>query len=82
MNARIGKTGLPAALMAKLWLSAALAAAAAWAVKLKLGHGNPLLLAVAILGCYGLLYFAFTYAAGIPECRTLMGKLGRRLIPA
>jgi putative peptidoglycan lipid II flippase len=81
MNARIGKTGLPAALMTKLWLSAALAAAAAWAVKLKLGHGNPILLAVAILGCYGLLYFAFTYAAGIPECRSVLDKVMRRLKP-
>jgi putative peptidoglycan lipid II flippase len=38
LNGRIGRTGLPAALLAKLWISAAVAAGAAWAVKLGIGH--------------------------------------------
>ena len=37
LNRRIGRTGLPAPLMARLWTAAAAAAAAGWGVKLLLG---------------------------------------------
>lgn len=79
MNARIGHTGLPASLMFKLWGVALLCAVAAWGVKLKLGHGQPILLALVILGVYGCLYFVLTYLAGVEECKGALSKVLRRL---
>jgi putative peptidoglycan lipid II flippase len=77
LNRRIGRTGLPAALVAKLWSSAALAAAAAWGVKLAIGHQGPILGAAAILLPYGVLYFGVTYALRVEECARAMRPLAR-----
>jgi putative peptidoglycan lipid II flippase len=57
LNRRIGKTGLPAAFLTKLWVAALAAAAAVWAVKLAIGRQNPVLGAALILAPYGAVYF-------------------------
>ena len=67
LNRRIGRTGLPFGLVARLWTAAALAAAAGWAVKLAIGGHLPKLSAVPILGAYGLVYFGVTYLLGVEE---------------
>jgi len=77
LNRRIGLTGIPAFLAAKLWTSAALGAAAAWAVKLLLGHRGPIVSAVAILGVYGIVYFTVTYLLHIEECRLTLKRFSR-----
>jgi putative peptidoglycan lipid II flippase len=77
LNRRIGRTGLPAALVAKLWSSAAVAAAAAWGVKLAIGRQGPILGAAAILGPYGVLYFGATYVLRVEECKRAMRPLAR-----
>ncbi len=41
LNRRIGRTGLPYAFLAKLWIAAGVAAAAGWAVHHFLGHHAP-----------------------------------------
>jgi putative peptidoglycan lipid II flippase len=78
LNRRIGRTGLPAALVAKLWTAAAVAAAAAWGVKLAIGHRNPILVGVAVLGPYGAVYFGMTFLMRIEECAGLLRRLARR----
>src|SRR4029077_15087534 len=60
MNARIGRTGLPANFVAKLWASAVTGAAVAWAVRISLPNLHPIIGAIAILGPYGAVYFAVT----------------------
>ena len=77
LNRRIGRTGLPASLAARLWLSAALAASAGWAVKLSLGHHGPISNAAVVLGTYGVVYFAATYLLRVEECRLTL----KRFIP-
>jgi putative peptidoglycan lipid II flippase len=77
LNARIGQTGLPPAYVARLWCSAGIGAAAAWAVKLSIHGWKPYLAAVPILGVYGGLYFAATWAMGVPEFGRLLGRLRR-----
>src|SRR5207247_7700448 len=77
LNARIGGTGLSAALTAKLWASAALAAAASWAVKLAIGTRDPILSAILILGIYGVVYFAAPYLMGVPEWDVGSRRLNR-----
>jgi putative peptidoglycan lipid II flippase len=78
LNRRIGTTGLPASLVAKLWTSAAVAAAAAWGVKTLIGANSPILVAVAVLAPYGLVYFAMTWLLRVEEFRQVV----RRFIPS
>jgi len=78
LNARIGRTGLPAEYVAKLWTSAAAAAAAAWVVKLRAPIDRPIVAAVLILGTYGTLFFAATFALRIPEATSAALRVRRR----
>jgi putative peptidoglycan lipid II flippase len=77
LNQRIGRTGIPPSVTARLWISAALAAAAAWAVKVLLGNRGALLSAAAILGVYGIVYFGLTYLLRIDECRLTLKRFIR-----
>jgi putative peptidoglycan lipid II flippase len=65
LNRRIGRTGLAAGYVAKLWASAALAASCAWAVKLGIGMQYPIVGAAAILGCYGAVYLGTAWLLGL-----------------
>jgi putative peptidoglycan lipid II flippase len=78
LNRRIGNTGLPAALVAKLWIAAAIAAVAGWAVKFGIGMHVPLIDGPPILAAYGLTYFGATYLLGVEECASAI----RRVIPS
>jgi putative peptidoglycan lipid II flippase len=77
LNQRIGRTGLRASLATKLWISAALAAGAAWGSKLVLGRHGPVTSAVVILGAYGAVYFAATWLLGVEECRATLKRFIR-----
>jgi putative peptidoglycan lipid II flippase len=64
--------------MAKLWTSAAVAAAVAWAMKLGIGHGDhPIKAAAAILGTYGVVYFSITYWLRVEECAVALRRVAR-----
>jgi putative peptidoglycan lipid II flippase len=82
LNARIGRTGLPASFALKLWVAAGASAAAGWGLKLLLGDVHPIILAALVLTPYGLLYFAITSLWGLTEARSVVGRftriLGRR----
>jgi putative peptidoglycan lipid II flippase len=78
LNRRIGQTGLPLTLVAKLWTSAALAAGAAWGVKLALGNRHPIVFGAAILGTYGAVYFAAAYLFDVEECTGALRRIMRR----
>jgi putative peptidoglycan lipid II flippase len=67
MNARIGRTGLAAGYLIKLWTSAALAAAVAWAVKIMVSPANPIVAGIVILAPYGVVFFGVALALRIPE---------------
>lgn len=79
LNRRIGRTGLPGSYVARLWLAAILSAAAGWGVKLAIGPLHPIIVAVFVLGAYGVLYFIITSLFGLPEARTVVGRLTRLL---
>jgi putative peptidoglycan lipid II flippase len=79
LNGRLGRTGLPLPFAMKLWLSAALCAALAFALKLALGGLHPIILAALVLTPYGLLYFALTSAWGLPEARQVINRFTRML---
>ena len=77
LNRRIGRTGVPLPFLLKLWLSAFLAAAAGWGCKLLLGPRHPIPVAVLVIGIFGVGYFGLTFALGIPEARTVTGRVIR-----
>jgi putative peptidoglycan lipid II flippase len=78
LNRRIGHTGVPAAFLAKLWLAALAAAAAAWGVKLLLGVAHPIVLAAAAIAPFGVVYFGLTTLLAVPESRTVLAAIIRR----
>jgi putative peptidoglycan lipid II flippase len=74
LNHRIGRTGIAASYMARLWGSAVAAAVGAWVVKLAVQHTPPLLVALFSLGMYGIAYFAVATALRVPEARRVLGR--------
>jgi putative peptidoglycan lipid II flippase len=75
LNQRIGKTGLPSILVARLWAGAVGAAIAGGVVKLALATQHPLVVALFSLGIYGVAYFTITAELGVQESRRLLGRL-------
>jgi hypothetical protein len=63
----------------KLWAAAALAAAAAWCIKLATAGAKPVPAAAAILPFYGVLYFGVTALAGVEESVSTLRR-GARLL--
>lgn len=79
LNRRIGRTGLSASYVIKLWTAAILCAGIGWGFKLLLGELHPIPLAAVVLGSYGFAYFGLTYLLGMPEARAVVGKVFRVL---
>ncbi|HEV3197619.1 MAG TPA: murein biosynthesis integral membrane protein MurJ [Bryobacteraceae bacterium] len=83
MNRRIGVTGVPAALVAKLWASAAVGAAIGWGIKvgwgahLATGRIGLIVAGAAILVPYGLVYFGVTWLLGVEECASAFRRFAR-----
>lgn len=44
---------------------------------LAVGHRNPILSAIVVLGPYGIAYFAGAAALGLPEVRAILGMFSR-----
>lgn len=79
LNRRLGQTGLPRSLVAQLWASALCGAAIAWLIKVQLPIGQPIVVAAAVLMPYGLVFVAMTLALRVPEARTALQRVMRRI---
>jgi putative peptidoglycan lipid II flippase len=75
LNRRIGTTGLRGAFVLRLWAAAALAAGAAWCLKLLLGTGHPIGLGLLATGLYGVVYFALAAVLGVREGRLILARI-------
>lgn len=75
LNRRIGRTGLSAGYVIRLWISALLAADAGWTLKLLLVNLHPVPLAAVVLISYGMVYFGVTFALGLSEATAAFGKV-------
>jgi putative peptidoglycan lipid II flippase len=75
LSGRIGRTRIPARLLARLWGGAAAASIAGAVVKLALEGQHPLAVALFSLGMYGIAYFAITAELGVPEARRLLNRV-------
>ena len=78
MAQRIGPTHVAGIYTFKLWLSAALAAAAAWGVKLTLTGGHGLVSSFLVLAAFGMVYLALTTALKIKEAEAMTSRILRR----
>jgi putative peptidoglycan lipid II flippase len=74
LNRRIGRTGLPASFVLKLWAAAGVGAAGGWIGKLMMPPSHPVVLAIVSLGLYGMLYFAVTFAFQVREAKGLIAR--------
>ncbi len=77
LNQRIGVTGLPGSFVVKTWGSALVAAGMGRAVLHAIGHRNPVIAAILVLGPFGILYFAGCAALGLREVRAMWEMFGR-----
>jgi putative peptidoglycan lipid II flippase len=76
LNRRIGRTGLPVSYVIRLWSSAIAGAAVAWIVKLVSPAAHPVVIAVLVLGPYGVVFFAAAFALRVPEASAAFARLG------
>ena len=77
LNRRIGPTGLPVSLSARLWGSAVVAAAVGLALRQVLPVHHPVVLAIVLLGMYSVVYLALTAGLGVAEAGGLLHRLKR-----
>lgn len=75
LNQRIGATGTPASFVARLWVSAALAALAAFGVKQVFTPSSHIIAAVVVLGVFGLVYLGATLVFKVPEATVLLRRV-------
>ncbi len=78
MNRRIGRTGIPSAYLAKLWIAATSAALAGWLIHHFFHAHSPVLVGIGVLAPYGAIYLAATLLLEIDEAQSLIGRLLRR----
>lgn len=75
---RIGAVGPGAARLLVLWGGAALAAAVAWGVRWLNADAPALLRSAFVLAAFGMVYWVFTWRAGVPEAQDLRRAVFRR----
>jgi putative peptidoglycan lipid II flippase len=77
LNRRIGRTGLPAPYIAKLWTGAIAGAVVGWGIKMALPVLHPIYVAGLVLVPYGVIYFAVTALMRIGEAKAVVGRVIR-----
>lgn len=80
LNKKIGTTGLPLPMQAKLWTMAVVSAAVGIGLKHVIGEGSHIIVRAAlVLSAFGLVYFGLGYAFGVEQAKQLLEKILRRL---
>ena len=74
LNKRIGRTGVSALFLFKLWGAAAVSAVVAFGLKLVLPRMHAIPLAIFVLGTYGVLYFLIGAGLGLTEARDILKR--------
>lgn len=79
LQRRIGAVGLPTRFLLALWGSAALAAGIGWLARGRVGGLDVLVSGSAVLAAFAITYLVATIALGVPEARTVLGRVAARL---
>jgi putative peptidoglycan lipid II flippase len=75
---RIGAVGVPTKSLGALWLAGAVAAAVTSAARYLGAAAPPIPRAILLLGIFGMVYWVFTWRAGVPEALELRRTVFRR----
>jgi putative peptidoglycan lipid II flippase len=78
LHHRIGHVGVPLAFVAQVWIAALAGASLGRGLAYLLGPRNHILLAILVLGLYGLVFLAITLAMKLPEAHSMVAALRRR----
>lgn len=78
IRARIGQVGVPLGFLAQVWTAAMIGAGVARGVLILSGLQGPILVAIVILGIYGVVFFGVASALKLPEAQAILGVLRRR----
>jgi putative peptidoglycan lipid II flippase len=76
LTRRIGATGLPASLTARLWMAASFAGATGFFLKRALPWSGPLVRGAIVLPAFGVVYFAAAFALRVPVLNVLKRRHG------
>ncbi len=79
LGARIGSTGIPASLLATLWVSGLVAAAAGWYLARAISPHHPVLVAAVALPAYAVVYLGATAGMKVPEALALIRAVANRM---
>ena len=80
LNRKIGKTGLPATFMVKLWTAAIIGASIGWAIKFAVGNSlHPILIALLVTLPYGVTYFLTATLFQVKEAKAIVNKFLRKI---
>lgn len=79
LGRRIGRSGVPTGVLARLWLAALVAGGAGWLAKPLFAGAPNVVVAVGVCGAFGLVYLAMTLLLGEGQARALVTTFRRRL---
>ena len=79
IRARIGQVGVPLGFLAQVWIAAVVGAALARGALLAIHLKGTIVVAILILGIYGVVFFGMAIAMKLPEAQSMLGLLGRRM---
>lgn len=77
MNARLGRTSLPGALLLRLWGSALIAGGAGYAAKVGAAGLHRVIVAALAIVAFGIVYLGLTHLLGLDQSRTLVKRILR-----
>jgi putative peptidoglycan lipid II flippase len=78
---RLGRTGMSRAQLAQLWSAGIVAGLCSLGVMRVLGHNHPFAAGSLAMGIFALVYGAATLALGVPQARSIAGRVLRRSAP-
>lgn len=79
LNQRIGRTGLAASYIGRLWLAAFGGGLVGWAIRIAIVQRHPILVAALVLVPYGLTYFGIASLLRVQEANAMIGRALRIL---
>jgi putative peptidoglycan lipid II flippase len=79
LRKRIGDVGAGLSHLARMFGAALIAGTAGYGVKVAVGPLHPIIVAVLVLGTFGLIYFGVARALGLSEAKVVMDSVMRRV---
>jgi putative peptidoglycan lipid II flippase len=79
LRSRLGQVGVQLKFLAQVWSASVLGAALGRGVFTAIGHRKPIPAAILVLGTYAVVFFGLAMAMKLPEARSMLGILRRRV---